>query len=343
MPDLWLRNRTAPQLRLLEGRGPAGLSLELVGTTANRDAVGARVELHTGGRVLVREVRAGDGYLAQSTSTLLFAPFAAASDPEARVVVRWPGGDVETVSGVRAGRFRLVQGAGTLEARPAREPVAALAEGALAELGESSARVVLRTGLPLPPPVLERLGAQNETRRPRLVNLWAHWCAPCIGELTLFAAHAGDIEATGLTLTLLNADRVEDHDAAERFFRERVLPAATPPGVSSDPASPALLQLVQGLIEHVVPGRGELSLPTSLLIDERGWLRVIYFGPLELGTLLADAASLSERGPEIYPGRWFFGIPRDLSGLSRSLARLGLEREARFYGALARTARREDR
>ena len=49
--DVWLRNRTAPRLRLMlnglngAGRRPAFLALRLEGTECNRDAIGARVEV----------------------------------------------------------------------------------------------------------------------------------------------------------------------------------------------------------------------------------------------------------------------------------------------------------
>ena len=47
--DLWVANRNAPQLRLLRNdAGPRGafIALVLEGTRCNRDAIGARVEVH---------------------------------------------------------------------------------------------------------------------------------------------------------------------------------------------------------------------------------------------------------------------------------------------------------
>ena len=89
----------------MEGQGRTAfdrertLSLDLVGTTANRDAIGARVELRDGERLLVREVRAGDGYLGQSTTSLLFGVLSepGAEGAAAHLQVVWPGGDVETI------------------------------------------------------------------------------------------------------------------------------------------------------------------------------------------------------------------------------------------------------
>ncbi len=52
--DMWLSNRNAPRLRLMRNDTPTGnhyLALRLVGngTTTNRDAIGARVEVVLGG------------------------------------------------------------------------------------------------------------------------------------------------------------------------------------------------------------------------------------------------------------------------------------------------------
>jgi hypothetical protein len=76
--DMWLANRTAPRLRLVRNDLPhtnGRVAIQLVGTTCNRDAVGARVELYLDGpepRRLTETLRAGDGFLSQSTKWLHF-------------------------------------------------------------------------------------------------------------------------------------------------------------------------------------------------------------------------------------------------------------------------------
>ncbi|MBI5431298.1 MAG: VCBS repeat-containing protein [Planctomycetes bacterium] len=137
--DLWLQSRGAPGLRLVLGsavgeaagdseRGGAGegaaFELELVGGARNRDAIGARVELVVAGdaRRRIAAVRAGEGYLAQSTKRLFFA---VARDARVeRAIVRWPDGERETFEGLSApGRWRLARGTGRAEPR-ASAPVA---------------------------------------------------------------------------------------------------------------------------------------------------------------------------------------------------------------------------
>ncbi len=67
----------------------------------NRDALGAVVRLWAGGRVQLREVRAGSSYLSQSSHDLLFGLGANAKAD--RIEIRWPDGRRETLHDVPAG------------------------------------------------------------------------------------------------------------------------------------------------------------------------------------------------------------------------------------------------
>ncbi|RCL39062.1 MAG: hypothetical protein DBX00_02205, partial [Verrucomicrobia bacterium] len=77
--DLWFRNRTAPRIRLMlnsssSGRSGRFVAFRLEGTKANRDAIGAIVELEVSGydKRLIRSVRAGDMFLSQSSKWVHF-------------------------------------------------------------------------------------------------------------------------------------------------------------------------------------------------------------------------------------------------------------------------------
>ena len=81
--DLWISNRSAPRLRFmrselrsstgaLEGTRFLAVRLAGDGTTTNRDAIGARVEVYTDeagerGPRSARTLRAGEGFLSQSS------------------------------------------------------------------------------------------------------------------------------------------------------------------------------------------------------------------------------------------------------------------------------------
>ncbi len=75
----------------------------------NRDALGAVVRLTVGGRVQLREARAGSSYLSQSSRELLFGT--GASRAAERLEVRWPGGRRDVLADVPAGsRVLWVEG-----------------------------------------------------------------------------------------------------------------------------------------------------------------------------------------------------------------------------------------
>lgn len=91
-----------------EGGGRLVLSLRTP-SGFNRDALGAVVRLWAGGRVQLREVRAGSSYLSQSSHDLLFGLGDHAKAD--RIEIRWPDGKTETLRDVPAGmRVTLVEG-----------------------------------------------------------------------------------------------------------------------------------------------------------------------------------------------------------------------------------------
>jgi hypothetical protein len=89
------------------------LAVTLVGTASNRSAIGARVSVHLGERVLMKEVKAGSSYLSQSALELTFG--LGDAERAERLEIRWPSGAVESLDAVPAGsRLTLV------EAKPIR-------------------------------------------------------------------------------------------------------------------------------------------------------------------------------------------------------------------------------
>ncbi len=82
--------------------GNRGVRLTLVGTTSNRDAIGARVRVMAGGVVQSRLVKSGSSYLSQSELPLTFG--LGRRDRADRVVIDWPSGRTEEFTGVVSGR-----------------------------------------------------------------------------------------------------------------------------------------------------------------------------------------------------------------------------------------------
>jgi hypothetical protein len=81
---------------LTERRAVHWLAVELVGSSANRDGIGARVRVHTPSGAYTRYADGKSGYLSQSSLPLYFG----LGDETRidRIEVVWPGGERQTVS-----------------------------------------------------------------------------------------------------------------------------------------------------------------------------------------------------------------------------------------------------
>jgi hypothetical protein len=100
-PAALLENRTESKYRWLQFR--------LVGTTSERDAVGARVIVDVGGQAFVDVVTAGDGYAGRNESILALG--LGSIDRVDQLTVRWPGGMQQEFSvPVLNHRYLLVEG-----------------------------------------------------------------------------------------------------------------------------------------------------------------------------------------------------------------------------------------
>ena len=107
--DLLVTANNGPA-RLLRNDGGTNhkLRVKLVGTSSNRDGIGARVRLHLGGgQTLWRMVKTGSSYLSQSELPLTFG--LGSADRVTRIEVKWPDGRKETLPGVEANMSLVVE------------------------------------------------------------------------------------------------------------------------------------------------------------------------------------------------------------------------------------------
>jgi len=345
--DLWIKNRTGPQLRFFRNRVATErhhVTLELEGRSCNRDAIGAVVELRAGGHTYVKTVMAGEGYLAQSSSRLVFG--LGDADEIEGATLRWPGGDVQELESLVVGRrYRVVQGElpGPLDERQVEFA------GEESEWPRRSAvtRVVLRTPLPIPPTMRQELFGSLGAGRVRLVSLWAEWCRPCIAELSDFARASKPLRDAGVDVLALNVDPPEKAEAAKLVWSSAI---ATHMGELPFEAryERDWLSRLEVLLDHLFSQRGEGVLPTTLLVDKNGMVQVVYLGGTNSAQVLADADDYGmhperPRNRTSFPGRWFFGVPRGLGELSAQFRRRGFPREASFYSTLERFQRNSGR
>jgi enediyne biosynthesis protein E4 len=94
------------------------ISLQLVGVKSNRAALGAEVTLEQGHDKREQEVRSGDGYISQSDLRLHFG--LGKSTKAEKIVIRWPSGLVETLSGLPANQYYVVREGSGVDASKTR-------------------------------------------------------------------------------------------------------------------------------------------------------------------------------------------------------------------------------
>ena len=82
------------------------LTIKLVGTHCNRDAIGARVTVVSGGTTQIREVKSGSGYLSQNDLRLHFG-LGGATQVDT-LTVRWLCGKVQTLQDVETNQVLVI-------------------------------------------------------------------------------------------------------------------------------------------------------------------------------------------------------------------------------------------
>lgn len=102
------------------------IDLRLVGTRSNRDAIGARVRLSAGGKIMTRQIEAGSGFASEATLAAHFGLGDAERIDSVEII--WPSGLTEKFSPGQLDAFiggaaQIEEGSGRVaEARAAKGP-----------------------------------------------------------------------------------------------------------------------------------------------------------------------------------------------------------------------------
>ena len=105
----WCSISTAPPSLLRNDRGNQlnWLSLRLVGTASNRDGIGARIAVVSGGIEQTAERVSGGSFLSHSDGRVHFG--LGANTAAERIEIHWPTGRTQLLEDVAANQFLVVE------------------------------------------------------------------------------------------------------------------------------------------------------------------------------------------------------------------------------------------
>jgi len=272
--EIFLKNRNAPQLRLLQNVAPdlpASIAFRLQGTKSNRDAIGAKVVVENELGRQTRTFQAGSGFLSQHSKEVFFGLGAGKSPVQA--TIHWPSGLVQNLSNLPTNhRVWVTEGTESIRAEVFDAP---------AQRKEFAA--------PLPEPV------------PDAIETWL--LAPIVAPDIPLPDSSGQVHTVKSLRGrfVLIAFEAPESGLAVRdralLYRELAVIVVTVPTDSDDsvPAAGGERTLAQDaaavyslLFRYLFDRHRDLALPTSFLIDQGGFIVKIYQGAINSVSHLAE-------------------------------------------------------
>lgn len=293
--EVVLKNRNAPQLRLLHNRMRElgdSIVFRLQGQKSNRDAIGAAVTVDTGGHRQTKILQAGSGFLSQHTKELFFG--LGTFRGSLRATLRWPSGLTQEFGNLPANhRIEIQEGSAKFEAKPFQSSLEALTQSGVPEEPQppqTSVETWLIEPLVAPdfslPDLQGRIHSLQSFRgRPILLNFWATGAPACEGELRRLEKFLPSLSSSGIQVVALNVNDPSDGPAVRPFVRARGLT------LNVLMASEEVAGVYNVIYRYLFDRRRDLGIPTSMLVDEKGLIIKVYQGPVHPERLLSDLKS----------------------------------------------------
>jgi tetratricopeptide (TPR) repeat protein/peroxiredoxin len=282
-PEVFLKNRNAPQLRLLknvmEGLPPS-IAFRLQGTKSNRDAIGASVTIETGFGRQTRMLQAGSGFLSQHGKDVFFG--LGQTRGPVRASIRWPSGRVQEVHNLPINhRIWVEEGSEPsriepFETQPTKRTPLPTEAAREVELLPAKVETWLLSPVAAPDFSLSDLSGQVRTLsalrgKTTLLNFCTTRSSDSREELRVLQQSHADWATKGLRLIAVNVDDATD-EGVRAFAKDFSFPILR----GSDDVAAIYNILYRQLFDR----HRDLSLPTSFLIDGNGDIVKVYQGPI---------------------------------------------------------------
>ena len=296
--ELILKNRTAPQLRILHNSMKdlgASITFRLRGEKSNRDAIGAVVTVEASGHRQTKVLQAGSGFLSQHTKELFFG--LGKTESTVRASVRWPSGLTQVFGKLLVNhRVEVREGIDEFQAKPfaaSSSSYAGQIESPRAQTLPLSAETWLVQPLHAPDFLLHDLAGntiQLSSFRGHfiLLHFWTTTAPSCLEQLRLLQKYQAKFSSHDLRLLCINVNDPQDAGAVRSFARQE--------GISL----PILLATreVAGvyniLYRFLFDRRRDLGLPTSFLLQRDGMIVKVFQGPVDPDRLLDDIRTMPD-------------------------------------------------
>ena len=278
--EVFLKNRNAPQLRVLKNALPSlppSIAFRLRGTKSNRDAIGAVITIEAEKGKQTRSLQAGSGFLSQHSKDVFFG-LGSIRGPIA-VSIRWPSGLVQELPDLPVNhRIWIEEGAGPSRVEPFRSPRAAQAGDAKPQAVETLPDTV-ETWLLAPVSAPEvslpdwngRMHALSGMKdKPLLLHFGAVGDDRTQKDWLNFKERYSQWSSRGFQLLAISFG-----ETTGEHTRNRNLPFPMLAG-SDDVA--AIYNIVY---RYLFDRHRDLALPSSFLIDAEGQIVKVYQGPMD--------------------------------------------------------------
>ena len=285
--EVFLKNRNAPQLRLLKNvmaELPPSISLRLQGTKSNRDAIGTVITLSRGELHQTRSLQAGSGFLAQHSKELFFGLGNAEGPIHASI--RWSSGLIQDFDNLPANHVVWIEeGSGSIRTKPfkATASFSSIAMGQREYTPEPLPETIetwLLSPIAAPDCSLPDLAGKLQNLsafrgKSVLLNFWSVQSPACRNFLQDLGKSYSRWQRQGFQLLAINTDDEAHKEDVQRLVLQ---------SRSSFPvlfASDDVAATYNILYRYCFDRHRDLPLPASFLLDSNGDIVKIYTGAVK--------------------------------------------------------------
>lgn len=287
--EVLLKNRNAPQLRLLRNAMPEignSVVFRLRGTKSNRDAIGASITVEVDGRRQTKYLQAGSGFLSQHTKEVFFG-IGNASDL-VKATIQWPSGASQILERVPVNhRVAIGEGSSDMQATAfttarwqSRAPSPSLEkEPALIETW--LVQPLSAPGFSLPD-TSGKNWVLHSVPGNRLLTFCTTASAASRSQLSSLAKYKKPASFPRILAVCLD----DPPNSAAAFATATSIPF---PLLISTPEITGIYNIV---FRYLFDRHRDLGVPTSFLIDSDGAIVKVYQGIIDPGKIVADLSRI---------------------------------------------------